>query len=174
MIWPNGVLTLCVCESNYTTKWSKFTNCFFPFKSLFPLFQHDYLIFWGGLKLITIQLPPQLWRTRSPCLRNTSLRLSNETSSGSYCGESAIEGTFIFTVLMSSVQHWALLGGKLWPVERFSYFVVLANNHIVGVEEIWDVLLYHIIAWIQRILVKRECQRKQTVRTCHQCNAVGE
>lgn len=47
---------------------------------------------------------------------------------------------------MGSIQPWALLRGKLLPVERPSYFVILANDHIVSVEEIWDVLLYHIIA----------------------------
>lgn len=36
------------------------------------------------------------------------------------------------------------------------YFVILANNDIVSVKEIRDILLYHVIAWIQRVLINRK------------------
>lgn len=42
-----------------------------------------------------------------------------------------------------SIQRWASL--KVNNEQFVSYFVILANDYIVSVEEVWDVLLDHII-----------------------------
>lgn len=88
---------------------------------------------------VTTRPPQQLWRRRSPCLRSTSLHLSGETSSGSCCGESA---TAKKKVRPSAGQRRP----ATLPLGRRPYFVVLANDDIVGVKEIWDVLLHHVVA----------------------------
>lgn len=38
-----------------------------------------------------------------------------------------------------------------------SCLVILANNHVVGVEEIRDVLLDHVVARVQWVLVNTKC-----------------
>ena len=69
-----------------------------------------------------------------------------------------------------SIQRWASL--EVNNEQFVSYFVILANDYIVSVEEVWDVLLDHIIPWIQRILLDRNCV--QTVKTHSKEHVGGE
>lgn len=48
------------------------------------------------------------------------------------------------------------MGQTRWRC-ALSCLVILTNNHVVGVEEIRDVLLDHVVARVQRVLVDTKC-----------------